>query len=100
MPAQFRAGRWSRSIGKLKGCPRTDSGDRSPHIRFQKKLSLLEFTWVADWEEGSPPTVVRFDLKENNGVTTVRLTHSGFTSEPSREQYQGWPWLLALLQKH
>jgi uncharacterized protein YndB with AHSA1/START domain len=58
---------------------------------------LLEFTWNPDWQE--PQTIVRFDLDEKDGVTTVRLTHSGLTAE-SRERYQGWPWLLALLQTH
>lgn len=61
---------------------------------------LLEFTWLPDWQEDEPPTVVRFDLEEKDGATTVRLTHSGFASERSRESYQGWPWLLALLKTH
>jgi uncharacterized protein YndB with AHSA1/START domain len=59
---------------------------------------LLEFTWMDDGEENMPVTVVRIDLEETGGATTVRLTHSGFASEKSRERYQGWPWLLALLQ--
>jgi uncharacterized protein YndB with AHSA1/START domain len=61
---------------------------------------LLEMTWLGDWQENESPTVVRFDLDEKDGATTVRLTHSGFTSKQSRERYQGWPWLLALLQAH
>jgi uncharacterized protein YndB with AHSA1/START domain len=61
---------------------------------------LLEFTWLPDWEEDAPPKLVRFDLEEKDGATTVRLTHSGFTSERSRENYQGWPWLLALLRAY
>lgn len=61
---------------------------------------LLEFTWIADWHENEPPTVVRFDLIENGGATTVRLTHCGFTSEKSRDAYQGWPWLLRMLQTY
>jgi uncharacterized protein YndB with AHSA1/START domain len=61
---------------------------------------LLEFTWLADWEEDESQSVVRFDLEEKDGVTTVRLTHSGLTSERARENYKGWPWLLALLQAY
>jgi len=61
-------------------------------------LPLLEFTWLPDWQE--PQTLVRFDLEEKDGVTTVRLTHSGFASADSRDRYQGWPWLLALLQAY
>jgi uncharacterized protein YndB with AHSA1/START domain len=59
---------------------------------------LLEFTWIADWHENEPATTVRFELNDNAGVTTVRLTHSGFTNEKSREGYQGWPLLLKMLQ--
>jgi uncharacterized protein YndB with AHSA1/START domain len=61
---------------------------------------LLEFTWIDDWSENSQPTLVRFELDEKGGATTVRLTHSGFTTPQARERYQGWPWLLALLQKY
>jgi uncharacterized protein YndB with AHSA1/START domain len=59
---------------------------------------LLEMTWLGDWQENEQLTKVRFDLDEKYGATTVRLTHSGFISEQSRERYQGWPCLLALLQ--
>jgi uncharacterized protein YndB with AHSA1/START domain len=59
---------------------------------------VLEFTWNPDWPE--PTSLVRFDLEEKNGSTTVRLTHSGFASDAARQRYQGWPWLLALLQAH
>jgi uncharacterized protein YndB with AHSA1/START domain len=57
---------------------------------------VLEFTWQPDWEE--PESLVRFDLDEREGSTTVRVTHSGLSSQASRERYQGWPWLLALLR--
>jgi len=58
---------------------------------------LLEFTFV-DWEEVQ--TVVRFELEEQGGVTSVRLTHSRFASAAAREKYQGWPWLLSMLKVH
>jgi uncharacterized protein YndB with AHSA1/START domain len=61
---------------------------------------LLEFTWLADFEVPATQSVVRFDLEEKDGATTVRLTHSGFASERARETYQGWPWLLSLLQAY
>ena len=59
---------------------------------------LLEFTWLHEWPGGVLTTVVRFDLDEKDGATTVRLTHSGLTTEQARQNYQGWPWLLALLR--
>lgn len=61
---------------------------------------LLVFTWLPDWEEDAMETVVRFDLIENNGVTTVRLTHSGLTSESSRLSHKGWPQILIWLQTY
>ncbi len=45
---------------------------------------LLEFTW----------------LEERDGVTTVRLTHSGFTSESSRATDRGWPQILGGLRDY
>ncbi len=58
---------------------------------------LLEFTWRSEWE---PQTIVRFELTEKDGVTTVSVTHSGFADEEARGRYQGWPWLLSLLRSH
>jgi uncharacterized protein YndB with AHSA1/START domain len=61
---------------------------------------LLEFSFLEDWEDKIPPTIVRFDLNERAGSTTVRLTHFGFAAQADRDRYQGWPWLLSLLQGH
>jgi uncharacterized protein YndB with AHSA1/START domain len=59
---------------------------------------LLSFTWLPDWEEGAPESLVRFDLEETNGITTLRLTHSGLTGERSRAHHQGWAELLGKLR--
>ncbi len=61
--------------------------------------SLLVFSWIRDDDEGNE-TVVRWDLKETGGVTLVRVTHSGFTSESQRDRNSGWPVILSLLQRH
>jgi hypothetical protein len=45
-------------------------------------------------------TLVRWDLEEKDGVTTVRLTHSGLTSESSRARNSGWPLILSVLQAY
>lgn len=85
-------GAWlMRGVGG-EGKPFTLRGE----YRAIERPTLLEFTWLPDWEE--PQTLVRFDLEEKSGATTVRLTHSGFASPASRERYQGWPWLMALLK--
>jgi uncharacterized protein YndB with AHSA1/START domain len=61
---------------------------------------LLVFTWLPDWQENAPETLVRWDLEEKDGVTTVRLTHSGLTTESSRASHRGWPEILTLLQAY
>ena len=61
---------------------------------------LLVFTWLPDWQEDAIETIVRFDLTENNGTTTVRLTHSGLTTENSRLSHKGWPQILTWLQSY
>jgi uncharacterized protein YndB with AHSA1/START domain len=59
----------------------------------------LAFTWNADWDADAPESVVRFDLSEREGVTTVRLTHSGLTPA-SRERHKGWPEILDCLKRY
>ena len=61
---------------------------------------LLVFTWLPDWQENAPETLVRWDLEEKDGVTTVRLTHSGLTTESSRASHRGWPEILTWLQAY
>ena len=61
---------------------------------------LLTFTWLPDWQEDALETLVRFELTEKNGHTTVRLTHSGLTTESSRLSHKGWPQILTWLQAY
>lgn len=61
---------------------------------------LLVFTWLPTWQDDSKETLVSFDFTEKDGVTTVRLTHSGLTTESSRAQHRGWPDILAWLKGH
>ena len=61
---------------------------------------LLVFTWLPDWYENATETLVRWELKENNGVTIVRLTHSGLTTEAARTSHRGWPQILEWLQAY
>ena len=61
---------------------------------------MLVFTWLPDWQGDAIESLVRFDLEEKNGVTTVRLTHSGLTSESSRASHKGWPQVLSWLQAY
>jgi len=65
---------------------------------------LLAFTWRPSWQEDALESLVRFDLEEKDGMTTVRLTHSGLTTMSARNQHRGWPdilaWLRAYLERH
>jgi uncharacterized protein YndB with AHSA1/START domain len=64
---------------------------------------LLSFTWLPSWRDDAGETLVRFDLEEKDGVTTVRVTHSGLTTEKSRTAHGGWPdilgWLRAYIER-
>jgi uncharacterized protein YndB with AHSA1/START domain len=61
---------------------------------------LLAFTWLPSWQDDALESLVRFDLEEIGGVTTVRLTHSGLTTETARNQHRGWPDILAWLRTY
>ena len=65
-----------------------------------KRPRLLVFTWIPDWDENALESLVRFELEEKNGVTTVRVTHSGLVTESARSHHQGWPRVLAWLQAY
>lgn len=66
--------------------------------RTVERPRLLIFTWIR--EEDGIETLVRWDLEERTGITTVRLTHSGLTSQALRDRNSGWPLILRLLQAH
>ena len=95
MESDLRPGGKWRMRGKgIGGKPFTVSGE----YRQIEPPRLLVFTWLPDWQEDLVTSVVRIELEENNGVTTVRLTHSGLTSEPSRISHKGWPQILGWLR--
>ena len=68
--------------------------------RIIERPRVLAFTWLPSWDEEATETLVRFDLHEQNGFTTVRLTHSGFAAEASRARHQGWPQILGWLKAY
>lgn len=61
---------------------------------------LLVFTWLPDWYEDATESLVRWELTESNGVTTVRLTHSGLRSEADRTNHRGWPQIMDWLKAY
>jgi uncharacterized protein YndB with AHSA1/START domain len=64
---------------------------------------LLEFTWNHQWGAMAAldETVVRYELSERDGVTTLRLTHSGFADLQGRDNHDaGWARVLGWLQRY
>ena len=88
-------GRWLMSGSGVGGKPFTIRGT----YRDIERPRLLSFTWLPSWQTGQLETLVRFELQEQDGITTVRLTHSGLT-ESTRAQHRGWPDVLAWLQAY
>ena len=87
-------GRWMMRGSGLGGRPFRVTGA----YRTIERPRVLAFTWLPDWDENAPETLVRFDLKEEADGTRVRVTHSGFASKTSRERHQGWPQILSWLK--
>ena len=89
-------GKWSmRGIGPA-GRPFTVQGV----YRAIDRPRLLVFTWLPSWQDDPIETLVSFDFTEKDGVTTVRLRHSGLATESSRAQHRGWPDILAWLRRY
>jgi uncharacterized protein YndB with AHSA1/START domain len=90
-------GKWSMRVSSsISGHP-----DAVVHgeYRIIEPPCLLSFTWNRDGED-HPETLVRWDLVESNGVTTVSVTHSGLTSERLRSRNSGWSMIVVRLQAY
>lgn len=80
---------------------------RHPHYgRFLEVRAnqLVEMTWMTgngttEGTEGAE-TVLRIELVPRGSATDVRLTHSGFVSEKSRDSHaENWPLALEILDE-
>ena len=89
-------GKWMMRGNGIGGRPFTIRGE----YRQIEPPRLLIFTWLPDYQEDAFETLVRFDLIENNGITAVRVTHSGLATESSRLSHKGWPQILTWLQAY
>jgi len=89
-------GKWTMRGTRQDGSPFTITGE----YRRIERPSLVEFTWLPDWQGDATESFVRVEFAETNGVTHVRLTHSGLTTEPSRTSHRGWPQILSRLRAY
>ena len=89
-------GKWRMRVAGSCGPGQSDSIVTGEY-RSIDPPSLLEFTWKRERED-HPETLVRWDLEEKNGLTTVRVTHSGLITEALRTRNSGWPLIASLLK--
>jgi uncharacterized protein YndB with AHSA1/START domain len=87
-------GRWMMQGTGIGGGPFRVVGT----YRSVERPRLLVTTWLPDWQGDATESLVRFELDEKDGVTTVRLTHSGLAGERARDSHKGWPQILNWLR--
>jgi uncharacterized protein YndB with AHSA1/START domain len=94
MESDLRAGgKWAMRGTGMGGRPFTVGGE----YRAVEPPRLLVFTWLPTWQPDAAESLVRFDLEEKDGVTTVRLTHSGLTAAGALA-HKGWLQVLGWLR--
>lgn len=68
--------------------------------REVERPRLLVYTWTPDWCAEAKDSVVRWELDEKDGVTTVRVTHTGLVTETARERHRGWSQIATWLRDY
>lgn len=88
----YRLGGWSRGLGTFQV---------SGVYEVVEPPRRLAYTWVPDWDEDARNSRIEFVLEDQEGGTTLRLTHTGFRSSESRNAHAtGWPGVLEGLKDH
>jgi|SRR6185437_12278316 len=91
-------GKW---LMRVAGCGSEENQASTVHGEYRTvdPPRLLTYTWIRENEE-YPETLVRWDLEERDGSTTVRVTHSGLITESLRTRNNGWPLITTLLKSY
>jgi uncharacterized protein YndB with AHSA1/START domain len=88
-------GQWLQSGTGRDGGPFSLRGE----YRIIERPRTLAFTWLPSWQANAEASLVRFDLDERDGVTTVRVTHTRLTSA-GKQAHRGWPQILGWLKAY
>jgi len=88
-------GKWRQRGTGRDDRPFTISGE----YRVIERPRVLAFTWLPSWQPNAEVSLVRFDLEERDGITTVRLTHSALTPH-AKQMHRGWPQILGWLKAY
>ena len=91
-------GKWRM---KVAGASADEASSSAVYGQYQtiEPPHLLTYTWVRE-NDDLPETLVRWDLDEKDGYTTVRVTHSGLITENLRARNNGWPLIVTLLRAY
>jgi uncharacterized protein YndB with AHSA1/START domain len=94
---EFRVGgKWRAETKNADGVPQAVWGE---YTRMDRPVALA-YTWNPDWDAG-PTTHVLIELTPTATGTHVKVTHSGFTSEASRDMHRyGWVLVLGWLHRY
>lgn len=90
-------GKWLMRVSGVNCSTGAPESVVSGEYRTVNPPKTLEFTWNRQ-NEDYPESLVRWDLDEKDGYTTVRVTHSGLISEKMRARNNGWMMIVELLQ--
>lgn len=91
-------GKWLMRVAGSCGPGRSESVVSGEYLVIERP-HLLSFTWIRE-QEDLPETLVRWELDEKDGVTTVRVIHSKLVTESLRTRNSGWPIVVAQLQAY
>jgi uncharacterized protein YndB with AHSA1/START domain len=104
--ATYRGTSWERDLrvgGKWRCEGKSASGKPyavwGEYTRVERP-GVLAFTWIHDWDTG-PDTHVLIELSRVADGTHLKLTHSGFAKESTRDDHRnGWGRVLGWLQRY